>query len=73
MKATVCIYDSRGMPVRQLANTILSEPQFTLTWDGTTDSRLRAPSGIYIIFLRVADNIGNTRTYKKPAVLAIQF
>lgn len=67
--ANINIYDSRGRPVRQLVNNELLGTEGVFSWDGFTDSNLKAPLGIYIILFEVFDTFGMRKTYKKMAVL----
>jgi hypothetical protein len=67
--ANINIYDSRGRLVRILTRGELLAAQGVVTWDGTTDQNLKAPIGIYIIFLEIFDPSGNVKNYRKTSVL----
>ncbi len=66
----ISIFDDRGREVRQLINNELLGTEATFSWDGLTSENQKAGIGIYIIFVEVFDLNGNTRHFKKTAVLA---
>ncbi len=68
--ANVRIFDSRGRMVRTLAQGELLAARGTMTWDGTTSDRLKAPIGVYVIHAEVFNLYGDVRHYKLTGVLA---
>ena len=70
--ANITVYDSRGRPVRTLANNQLLEVQGFLTWDGTRDSGEKAKIAPYIVWVEVFNLNGETIRWKERCVLAGQ-
>jgi hypothetical protein len=70
--ANVRIFDSRGRLVRTLVQGELLAARGTMTWDGTTSDRLKAPIGVYVIHAEVFNQYGDVRHYKLTGVLAGQ-
>jgi hypothetical protein len=62
-KLSVC--DLRGRIVKELAEGNLPTGIFKVSWDGTDDSGLKVPSGVYLVVLNAGDKILS----KKAAVL----
>jgi hypothetical protein len=67
--ANINIYDSRGRLVKILKRGELLSTQGVVTWDGTNKNNLKAPIGIYIIFIETFNPSGVVKTYRKTAVL----
>jgi len=67
---TVVIYDAKGRLIRNLVKNVLFATSGSFSWDGITDENEKARIGIYIIYFEVFDLKGNTKHYKKTAVLA---
>lgn len=67
---SVTIFDSNGRLIKNLVQNKLLGTSGTYTWNGITNDYQKANIGIYIIFIEVFDIHGNTKTYKKTAVLA---
>ena len=63
-RASIVVYNAAGAKVRSLVDDILSGSG-VVTWDGTTQGGVRAPSGIY--FLRV--EAGSVRESRKVVLL----
>lgn len=66
---TVRIFDSNG---RLVSVPVKNEPAGTTNlyyWDGITEDNLKAPIGIYIIYVEVFNLSGKVRQFKKVAVL----
>jgi hypothetical protein len=68
--ATITIYDSKGRLVRVLVKSQLLGTSGTFSWDGINEDAEKSPIGIYIVYMEVFDLKGNTKHYKKTAVLA---
>ncbi len=68
--ANVRIFDSRGRLVRILVQGELLAARGTITWDGTTSDRLKAPVGVYVIHAEVFNQLGDVQHYKLTGVLA---
>jgi len=68
--ATIRIYDRRGRLIRGLTNNLLLGTDGTLSWDGTTDDRSKAPLGPHIILVEIFSPDGETETFKIPCIVA---
>jgi len=66
---TITIFDETGHPVRNLVDHKLCGVSGEFSWDGTTNSRLKAPIGRYIVFAEIFDLNGKIHRIKKLAVL----
>jgi hypothetical protein len=62
---TIVIYDASGRLIRNLVKNELLGTSGTFSWDGITNENEKAHIGIYVIYFK-----GNTKHYKKSAVLA---
>jgi hypothetical protein len=67
--ATVQVYNSQGVLVRQLITNELCGTTGFWSWDGTDDRHKKAGIGQYIIYIQVFDLNGHIRKFKKVAVL----
>ena len=56
--ASVIIFDGEGRPVRSLANNVMLGTTGRFTWDGITDDRRKAGTGIYVVFFEAFDPEG---------------
>ena len=68
--ANISIYDARGRLVRRLVENELLAREGTLSWDGITDEREKALTGIHVVWIEVFDLDGNREVFKKPCVVA---
>ncbi len=67
------IYDREGRLVRHLVESELLATDGYFTWDGTTNTREKAPIGVYILYFEVFNLDGNVSGVKKTAVLGGRF
>lgn len=67
--ATIMIYDAAGRQIRKLISNELLGTEGVFSWDGITDSNLKAPIGIYVVYIEVFAIDGQVKTFKKTAVL----
>jgi len=67
--ATVRVFDNRGRLIRNLVGAELLAVNGSITWDGTTDDRQKAPIGIYIVHLEITALNGRVLQYRKTAVV----
>jgi hypothetical protein len=67
--ANVTIFDGAGRRIRRLVNNELFSESGIIQWDGLTDSRQKAPVGIYIIYIEVFDLEGTIKKFKKVCVV----
>lgn len=67
---TVLIFNAEGRLVKKLVNNEMPGTHGLYSWDGTLDDRSLAQNGIYIIYMEALGMDGNTRRFKKAAVLA---
>lgn len=68
--ANIRIFDSKGRQVRYLKNNELLATEGQFIWDGLNEDHLKAPIGIYIVFVEIFNLEGEIRSYKKTCVLA---
>lgn len=67
--ATITVYDSRGLLVKNLVRSELLGLSGTFSWDGISNDREKAKIGIYILFIEAFDLNGTVKQYKKTCVL----
>ncbi len=70
--ANIRIFDSKGRPVRRLANNKMLDGQGYLTWDGLNDDQNKASIGAYILMFEIFEPNGNSSKFKKSCVLGGQ-
>ncbi|MDD3877533.1 MAG: lamin tail domain-containing protein [Bacteroidales bacterium] len=63
------IYDAHGRLIKNLVKNELLGTEGIFSWDGITESNLKASIGIYIIYIEVFDLQGNIKKFKKTTVL----
>jgi hypothetical protein len=68
--ATIIIFDSKGRPVKELANNLTLSNKGTFVWDGIYQDNRIAPAGTYLVWFKVFNLNGNVDVYKKTVVLA---
>lgn len=71
--ANVQIFDSKGKLMKTLVRNELLGTKGNFIWDGIDESNQKAIIGIYIVYIEVFDMNGNTKSYKKTAVLGGKF
>lgn len=59
--ASILIFDAEGRPVRTLVNNELLGTKGSFSWDGLTDGRNKANTGIYLLYFEVFDQSGEVR------------
>jgi len=72
MVGNIYIFDSNGRQVLHLLKNSLIGENSSVSWDGRTTDNGLAPIGIYIVYIEVFDENGNTSKIKKTCVLAHQ-
>lgn len=72
MVGNIYIFDSNGRQVLHLLKNSLIGENSSVSWDGRTADNGLAPIGIYIVYIEVFDENGNTSKIKKTCVLAHQ-
>ena len=60
-KVEIVIYDLLGRKIRTLMNEMSGTGYYKVQWDGSSDSNLSLPSGMYICRIRIA---GKDKSYK---------
>ncbi|NPA36836.1 MAG: hypothetical protein GXO47_08300 [Chlorobi bacterium] len=70
--ATIIIYNSKGIPVRELKNNVLLGTSGFITWDGTDDNGALLRPGIYIIKAEYYNNKGDFSSQKLTCVSGIR-
>lgn len=68
--AVIKVFDSKGYQIRELVSNQILGFEGTFTWDGTTDEREKARTGIHIIHVELFDLDGNREEYRLPCVVA---
>ena len=68
--ATISIFNSRGMLVRQISNSILMGTENVYVWDGITADRQKAQPGIYYLYVEIINSKGNARHLRKSFAVA---
>jgi hypothetical protein len=63
------VFDSRGRLVRQIANNVLPGSEGIFTWDGMTETRSKAPLGIYVLLIELVRPDGMIRKTKRTVIL----
>lgn len=53
-QTTLSVYNVNGQRVRRLSNESLAPGAHSIRWDGTTDTGVAAPSGVYVVTLDMA-------------------
>ena len=51
----ITVYNAKGQLVKRLVNSKKSAGEYSITWDGTTDSGRTVPSGIYYYRMKSGD------------------
>lgn len=64
------IYDSKGRQVKRIANNDLLACRGQYSWDGSNDSRIAVPPGIYIIWFEVFNLAGRSDVFKRICVVS---
>ncbi len=70
--SNVKIFDSKGRLIKDLVQSELLESTGTLKWDGETNDGIKAPMGIYILWVELFNTEGDTQHFKETFVLAGQ-
>ncbi len=68
--ANVSVYDNRGVLIRKIAKNQTLAAEGVLIWDGLTETSVRPPVGIYMIYMEVFNLDGTVKKYRKNCVLA---
>ena len=66
------VYDTNGRLIKRIARNMTLAAEGTLSWDGLDETNLKAPVGIYIVYLELFDLKGNLKKYRKTCALAVK-
>lgn len=66
------VFDAIGRKKTCLLNNALPESSGFFTWDGQSEEGKRCTPGMYIIFIRLVNDDGEVKEYKKACVLALK-
>ncbi len=66
---TVTVFNSRGYPVRLLAERLVAGEEALIVWDGTGDDCRRLSAGLYIIIAESYNSRGQTWRRKRVCAL----
>ena len=69
-RVTIVVYNSRGHPVKQLANNVLCGNEARFRWDGDDDNGNPAPAGMYVVQME-SWNLRSQKTFRKRKVVSI--
>lgn len=64
------IFNSKGQYVKQLYHNELLGISGSLCWDGTTNARLKADIGVYILYIEIFNTNGEVKKFRKKVVIA---
>jgi len=64
------VFNTSGQLVRRLVNNEYVGTDGVVSWDGLQEDGSKAPVGIYVLYIRVFDENGRVKQFKKTAVLA---
>lgn len=67
----IMIFNAEGQVVRMLVNNELLGADGIYTWDGSTDSRQKAPAGIYVVLAEITGISGKVKRYRGSVVIAL--
>ncbi|MBN2861993.1 MAG: lamin tail domain-containing protein [Bacteroidales bacterium] len=62
---SVDIFDETGLYVRKITENYLAGAEASLVWDATSDDGSLVKTGIYIVLIRLYNDKGKIRTWKK--------
>jgi hypothetical protein len=62
---SVWVFDETGVIVKRLTNNLLAGPDASVVWNGTGDDGTLVGTGIYVLLIRVFDDSGRVRNWKK--------
>lgn len=68
--ANANVYDARGRLIRKMAENVMLGTTGSLLWDGLSDSREKARTGIYVVYLEVFNAKGEVKKFKRSCVVA---
>jgi gliding motility-associated-like protein len=70
LMATIKIFDSEGRVVKNILNNEMIGNSGNTTWDGTSEEGLQLNTGMYIVWMEVFSDNGNTERFKEVIVLS---
>ena len=68
--ATIKIFDSEGRVAKNILNNEMIGNSGNTTWDGTSEEGLQLNTGMYIVWMEVFSDNGNTERFKEVIVLS---
>ena len=68
--ADVLIFNKNGQLIKYLVKDELIEQKGYWTWDGLDGKGRKAKVGIYVVFVKIFDDQGNVKAFKKACVVA---
>ena len=66
---SVTVFDETGAFVKKLTDNLLAGHEASIVWDGTASDEKMAGTGIYVILIRLFDDKGKTKNWKKVCTL----
>ena len=69
-RVNIIVYNSRGHPVKHLANNVLCGKEARIRWDGNDDNAQPAPAGMYVTQIECW-NLRTEKSVRKRKVVAI--
>jgi gliding motility-associated-like protein len=70
LMATIKIFDSEGRVAKSILNNKMIGNSGSTTWDGTSEEGLQLNTGMYIVWMEVFSDNGNTERFKEVIVLS---
>lgn len=70
LMATIKIFDSEGRVAKNILNNEMIGNSGNTTWDGTSEEGLQLNTGMYIVWIEVFSDNGNTERFKEVIVLS---
>ena len=69
-RATIDIYDRDGRRIRRLSDNRICGTDERFRWDGVTDDGRTVSNGLYVVFVRVWNLEGRTKSFRKVVAVA---
>jgi hypothetical protein len=71
--ASFTLYDSEGIPIKQLVRQELIGTEGQIRWDGDSDDGARVRPGIYVLYAEIFEPGGTVKREKKAVSVVARF